>query len=146
MVIAIQKLHPDAVVPNYAHVGDAGSDLTSVEAVYLKPGERALVATGIAIEIPHGYVGLVHPRSGLAVRQGLALVNSPGTIDAGYRGEIKVCLINLDPTEPIELPKGTRIAQLVIQKVELVKFETVDSLDDSSRGTAGFGSTGLTTP
>ena len=143
IVIGIQQLHPDAVVPSYAHIGDAGADLTSVEAVHLEPGARALVATGIAIAIPQGYVGLVHPRSGLAVKQGLGLVNSPGTIDAGYRGEVKVAVINLDPHNPIDLPSGTRIAQLVIQKVEQVQFQVVDELDDTTRGNDGFGSTGI---
>ena len=143
IVVAIKKLHPDAVVPSYAHDGDAGADLTSVESVSLQPGERALVATGIAVAIPHGYVGLVHPRSGLAFKQGLALVNSPGTIDAGYRGEVKVCVINLDPQQSIDLPSGTRIAQLVIQKVELVAFEVQSELADTVRGTGGFGSTGI---
>lgn len=143
IVVAIKKLHPDAVVPSYAHDGDAGADLTSVESVSLQPGERALVATGIAVAIPHGYVGLVHPRSGLAFKQGLSLVNSPGTIDAGYRGEVKVCVINLDPQESIDLPSGTRIAQLVIQKVELVAFEVQSELADTVRGTGGFGSTGI---
>ena len=143
IVIGIQKLHPDAVVPSYAHPGDAGADLTSIEPVHLEPGERALVATGIAVVIPHGYVGLVHPRSGLAVKQGLALVNSPGTIDAGYRGEVKVCVINLDPQQAIDLPSGTRIAQLVIQQVELVDFVVRESLDDTDRGSGGFGSTGV---
>ena len=143
IVVAIKKLHPDAVVPSYAHNGDAGADLTSVESVSLQPGERALVATGIAVAIPHGYVGLVHPRSGLAFKQGLSLVNSPGTIDAGYRGEVKVCVINLDPQKSIDLPSGTRIAQLVIQKVELVAFEVQSELADTVRGTGGFGSTGI---
>jgi len=143
MVIGIQKLHPDAVVPSYAHHGDAGADLVSVESVHLEPGERTLVGTGISIAIPDGYVGLVHPRSGLAVKYGLGLVNSPGTIDAGYRGEIKICLINLDAHTPIHLPSGSRIAQLVIQKVELVSFELRDTLDDTSRGEGGFGSTGV---
>lgn len=143
IVVAIKKLHPDAVVPSYAHDGDAGADLTSVESVSLQPGERALVATGIAVAIPHGYVGLVHPRSGLAFKQGLSLVNSPGTIDAGYRGEVKVCVINLDPQQSIDLPSGTRIAQLVIQKVELVAFEVQSELADTVRGTGGFGSTGI---
>lgn len=143
IVIGIQQLHPDAVVPSYAHIGDAGADLTSVEAVHLEPGARALVATGIAIAIPQGYVGLVHPRSGLAVKQGLGLVNSPGTIDAGYRGEVKVAVINLDPHNPIDLPSGTRIAQLVIQKVEQVQFQVVAELDDTTRGNDGFGSTGI---
>lgn len=145
MVIGVQKLHPDAVIPDYAHLGDAGADLTSVEPIHLEPGERALVATGIALAIPHGFVGLVHPRSGLAVKNGLGLVNSPGTIDAGYRGEVKVCVINLDPHQPVDLPSGTRIAQLVIQQVELVTFERQDSLDDTTRGTDGFGSTGIST-
>lgn len=143
IVIPITKLHENAVIPTYAHLTDAGADLVSIEDAVLLPGERALIATGIAIAIPHGFVGLVHPRSGLAVKNGVALVNAPGTIDSGYRGEVKVCLINLDSSQSVDLPAGSRIAQLVIQKVESATFVEVDSLDDSDRGTGGFGSTGI---
>jgi len=143
IVIPITKLHENAVIPSYAHLTDAGADLVSVEDALLQPGQRALIPTGIAISIPTGFVGLVHPRSGLAVKNGVALVNAPGTIDSGYRGEIKVCLINLDPALPVELPAGSRIAQLVIQRVEFATFVEVTKLDDSDRGTGGFGSTGI---
>jgi dUTP pyrophosphatase len=136
-------MHENAVIPNYAHLSDAGADLVSVESVTLKPGERALVPTGIAIALPDGYVGLVHPRSGLAIKNGVALVNAPGTIDAGYRGEIKVCLINLDPHLSVELPAGTRIAQLVVQAVAHANFVEVNELIETERGDGGFGSTGL---
>lgn len=145
IVIPITRLHENAVIPSYAHLTDAGADLVSVEDALLQPGHRLLVATGIAIAIPRGFVGLVHPRSGLAVKNGVALVNAPGTIDSGYRGEIKVCLVNLDPALPVELPAGSRIAQLVIQRVEFADFVEVAELDDSDRGSGGFGSTGITT-
>ena len=108
----------------------------------LAPGERALVPTGIALALPEGYVGLVHPRSGLAARHGVSIVNTPGTVDAGYRGEVKVLLVNLDPREPVELRRGERIAQLVVQRVERAAFVEVDALPDSARGTGGYGSTG----
>ncbi len=143
IVIPAVLMHADAVLPNYAHLFDAGADLVSVEPAKLMPGERKLIATGISLAIPDGYVGLVHPRSGLAVKNGIALVNAPGTIDAGYRGEIKVCLINLDPTEVVDLPAGSRIAQLVVQKVEYARFEVVAELPNTERGTGGFGSTGI---
>lgn len=134
-------------MPSRAHDGDAGVDLFSAEDVELAPGHRALVATGIAIAVPFGMVGLIHPRSGLASRVGLSIVNSPGTIDAGYRGEIKVALINLDPTTPIVVHRGDRIAQLLIQRVELVELVEVSSFDDAglaetSRGEGGHGSSG----
>ena len=128
--------------PAYALPGDAGADLHTTVDVVLEPGERALVPTGVAIALPEGYVGLVHPRSGLAVRHGLTLVNSPGTIDAGYRGEIKVPLLNTDRTEPIRLQRGDRIAQLVVQQVAQARFTVVDRLPESDRGDGGFGSTG----
>ena len=140
--IEVQVLHPLAQLPAYSRPGDAGADLVAVHDVRLEPGERALVATGLAVAIPEGFVGLVHPRSGLAAAQGLGIVNSPGTIDAGYRGEIRVCLINLDPLEPITLTAGTRMAQLVIQRVEQAHFTQVDQLNATQRGTDGFGSTG----
>lgn len=108
----------------------------------LRPGERALVSTGIAVALPVGTVGLIHPRSGLAAKHGLSIVNTPGTVDAGYRGELKVCLINTDRSEAIEITRGTRIAQLVVQRVELVEFEEVDQLDETARGSGGYGSTG----
>ena len=142
--ISVQLLHPLAVAPQYAHDGDAGADLVSVVNVHLAPGERTLVDTGIAIAIPEGWVGLVHPRSGLAAKQGLGIVNAPGTIDAGYRGEVKVCLINLDATHDIDLPAGSRIAQLVIQRVERAEFPVVNELPSAERGLDGFGSTGVT--
>jgi len=134
-------------MPSRAHGGDAGVDLLSALDVELAPGERALVPTGIAVAIPHGMVGLVHPRSGLAARVGLSIVNSPGTIDAGYRGEIKVSLINLDPEKPIVLHRGDRIAQLLVQRVELPELVEVTSFDeaglaDTSRGDGGHGSSG----
>lgn len=134
-------------MPSRAHDGDAGVDLCSAVDVELAPGQRELVPTGIAVAIPHGMVGLVHPRSGLAARVGLSIVNSPGTIDAGYRGEIKVALINLDPGEPITLRRGDRIAQLLVQRVELPELVEVTSFDeaglgDTSRGEGGHGSSG----
>ncbi|GGC59799.1 deoxyuridine 5'-triphosphate nucleotidohydrolase [Hoyosella rhizosphaerae] len=125
-----------------AHPGDAGADLYSTVDVEIPPGERVLVGTGIAVALPIGTVGLIHPRSGLAARTGLSIVNTPGTVDAGYRGEIKVCLINLDPRDPIHIQRGDRIAQLVVQKVELVSFVEVESLNDTSRGDGGYGSSG----
>lgn len=142
VAIQILRLDPDLAVPSYAQPGDAGADLLAREDVTLAPGERRLVPTGIAIALPEGYVALVHPRSGLAVRSGLSIVNAPGTVDAGYRGEIQVCLVNLDPTSPIVLSRGDRIAQLVIQRFETAEFVEVDTLPDSARGTGGHGSTG----
>ncbi|GAB3659749.1 dUTP diphosphatase [Zhihengliuella somnathii] len=137
------KLLDDGIAPpSYAHPGDAGADLRARVDVSLAPGERVLVPTGVALALPYGYVGLVHPRSGLATKHGLTVVNAPGTVDAGYRGEIAVTLLNTDPRETIELRRGDRIAQLVIQKVETARFVPVDELDDSARGAGGFGSTG----
>lgn len=129
-------------MPNRAHPEDAGADLYSAEDLVLQPGERALVGTGVAIALPVGTVGLIHPRSGMAAKHGLSIVNTPGTIDAGYRGELKVCLLNTDRSEPIEINRGMRIAQLVVQRVELVGFEEVDQLDETQRGSGGYGSTG----
>ena len=129
-------------MPFRAHAGDAGADLHSAEDITLQPGQRALVSTGIAVALPMGTVGLIHPRSGLAAKQGLTIVNAPGTVDAQYRGELKVCLLNTDTTTPIEITRGMRIAQLVVQKVELVDFVEVDELDDTERGAGGYGSTG----
>ena len=145
--LAVVRLDPDLPLPSRAHDGDAGVDLYSAEDVELPPGQRALVSTGIAVAIPQGMVGLVHPRSGLAARLGLSIVNTPGTIDAGYRGEIKVSLINLDPDTPIVLRRGDRIAQLVVQRVELPELVEVTSFDeaglaDTTRGQGGHGSSG----
>ncbi|MBF6329737.1 dUTP diphosphatase [Nocardia transvalensis] len=140
--ISLLRLDPGIPVPTRAHPGDAGVDLCTTEDVILEPGERVLVGTGIAVALPVGTVGLIHPRSGLAAKAGLSIVNTPGTVDAGYRGEIKVCLINHDPRTPIELRRGDRIAQLVVQRVELVDFIEVDSLDETSRGAGGYGSSG----
>ena len=140
--IPIKRLDPDLPLPSYAHPGDAGADLVTAVDVILGPGERALVPTGIALALPEGYVALVHPRSGLAARHGLSIVNTPGTVDAGYRGEIKVLLINHDPVEAITLRRGDRIAQLVIQRVERARFVAVDALTDTARGAGGYGSTG----
>jgi dUTP pyrophosphatase len=131
-----------ARLPRYALPGDAGADLSITEDVELAPGQRALVGTGVAVAIPEGYAGFVHPRSGLAHRAGLSLVNAPGTIDAGYRGEIKVNLVNLDPSEPITLRRGERVAQLVVAPVVRARFVPVAELPASDRGTGGHGSTG----
>ena len=140
--VLIARLDPDVPIPGYAHPGDAGADLiTTVDAV-LAPGERTLLPTGIAIALPDGYAAFVHPRSGLATRYGVALVNSPGTVDAGYRGEIRVSVVNLDPREPVTFRRGDRIAQLVIQEVARARFHEVASLPGSARGEGGFGSTG----
>jgi dUTP pyrophosphatase len=145
--LAVVRLDRDLPMPSRAHDGDAGVDLFSALDVELAPGQRELVPTGIAVAIPRGMVGLVHPRSGLAARVGLSIVNSPGTIDAGYRGEIKVSLINLDPEKPIVLHRGDRIAQLLVQRVELPELVEVTSFDeaglaDTSRGDGGHGSSG----
>lgn len=140
--VQLRRLHPQASVPAYARPGDAGADLSSVAEVRLGPGERALVPTGVAIALPDGLVGLVHPRSGLAARHGLSIVNAPGTIDSGYRGEIMVNLINLDPHEPVTISVGDRIAQLVVQPVVQARFTVVDSLPDTVRGETGHGSSG----
>lgn len=128
--------------PRYAHPGDAGADLRTRIDVVLAPGERALVPTGVSLALPFGYVGLIHPRSGLATKHGLSIVNSPGTVDAGYRGEIAVTLLNTDSHQALSLSRGDRIAQLVIQRVEQAAFELVEELPESVRGANGFGSTG----
>jgi dUTP pyrophosphatase len=141
--IAVRRLDAALPLPAYAHPGDAGADLVTTVDVRLAPGERALVPTGIALALPEGYVALVHPRSGLAAKHGLSIVNTPGTIDAGYRGEIKVLLINHDPVEAIELTRGDRIAQLVIQRFERARFVEVADLPESVRGAGGYGSTGV---
>ena len=140
--ILVTKLDNDAVIPTYAKPGDAGADLYSISDLVLAPGERALVRTGLAIALPNGYVGLVHPRSGLGLKNGISVVNTPGTIDAGYRGEIGVVLINHDLYESFQVKKGDRIAQLVIQKVENADFKLVNQLPESERATGGYGSTG----
>jgi dUTP pyrophosphatase len=145
--LAVVRLDRELPMPSRAHAGDAGVDLYSAQDVELAPGHRALVATGIAVAIPFGMVGLVHPRSGLAARVGLSIVNSPGTIDAGYRGEIKVALINLDPNQAIVVRRGDRIAQLLVQRVEFPDLVEVASFDeaglaDTSRGDGGHGSSG----
>lgn len=140
--LAVRRLDDGLPLPRYAHEGDAGLDLHAREHVTLGPGARAVVPTGIAVAIPDGMVGLVHPRSGLAARHGVTLVNAPGTIDAGYRGEVKVIIGNTDRHEPAVLERGARIAQLVVQRVERVEVVAVDALPDTARGWGGFGSTG----
>lgn len=143
MKVAIRLLDPQMPLPSYAHEGDAGVDLRSAIDCVIEPGERALVPTGISIAIPDGYVGLVHPRSGLAIKNGISMVNTPGTIDAGYRGEIQVILINHDLNERFVISRFDRIAQLVIQRVERASFELVEQLPESARGDGGFGSSGV---
>jgi len=140
--LLVQRLDPGLPLPGYAHPGDAGLDLYAAADCDLEPGARAVVGTGVAVAVPEGCVGLVHPRSGLAASHGLGLVNAPGTIDAGYRGEVKVILVNLDRSEPIHVRRGERVAQLVVQQVEQVTVEEVDELPPSARGEDGFGSTG----
>lgn len=140
--VPLRRLDPDLPLPAYAHRGDAGADLVSAEDVDLAPGGRALVRTGVALALPDGFVGLVHPRSGLAARLGVTVLNAPGTVDAGYRGEIMVNLINHDPVKPARISRGDRIAQLIVQRVERVRFQVVDELPPSGRGTGGHGSTG----
>ena len=141
--VPIVRVDPDITPPSYAHVGDAGADLCAREAVTIAPGGgRALVATGVALALPDGYAGFVQPRSGLALRHGVTCLNSPGLIDAGYRDEIKVLLVNTDPVEPFTVAPGDRIAQLVVQRVEHCSFVDVDELPGSERGHGGFGSTG----
>ena len=141
--IPVKKLNEDAVIPQSAYAGDAGIDLHASVNITLQPFERALVPTGLAIAIPEGYAGFVLPRSGLAIKQGLSLVNAPGLIDSGYRGELCCICINLDPHTPIEITAGDRIAQLVVMGVENVNLLEVDELDETSRGTGGFGSSGV---
>ena len=140
--VQLVRLDPDLPPPAYAHPGDAGADLLTTVDVTLAPGERALVPTGVAIALPPGFVALVHPRSGLAARHGLSIVNTPGTVDAGYRGEIKVLLINHDPHHAVTLRRGDRVAQLVVQRFERARFVEVEELPDSVRGAGGYGSTG----
>ena len=133
------------LVPSYAHPGDAGADLCAAEAVTLEPGERATVPTGVSIALPDGFAGFVVPRSGLAARHGITIVNSPGTVDAGYRGEIRVTILNTDRSMPYDIAVGDRIAQLIVMPVTRARFVPVDSLPESRRGTSGFGSTGYST-
>ncbi|CAB5067799.1 MAG: dUTP diphosphatase [Actinobacteria bacterium] len=141
--VPVVRLDPELPLPEYAKPGDAGIDLRAREAITLSPGGgRALIPTGIAVAIPQGYAGFVQPRSGLALKHGVTCLNTPGLIDSGYRGELKVLLINTDPSEPFEILRGERIAQLVIQAVEHVDFIEVEELDESDRGQGGFGHTG----
>jgi dUTP pyrophosphatase len=142
VAVAVRRLHPDAVLPRYSTEGDAGADLTSVAEVTLRPGRRALVPTGLALSLPPGTVGLVHPRSGLAARHGVTVVNAPGTVDSGYRGEVLVNLVNLDPSDEFTVHVGDRIAQLVVQEYLHADFAETDSLPGSARGETGHGSTG----
>lgn len=140
--ITVHRIDPGLPLPEYAHDGDAGADLrTTVDAV-LEPGERATLPTGLAIALPQGYAAFVHPRSGLAARYGVTIVNAPGTVDAGYRGEIRVTLLNTDAHAPVKFERGDRIAQLVVQRVERAEFVEADALPDTERGAGGFGSTG----
>jgi dUTP pyrophosphatase len=140
--VLIQRLDAGLPMPSYAHAGDAGADLYAAEDVELLPGERAVIGTGVAIALPDGYAAFVHPRSGLAAKHGVTLVNAPGTVDAGYRGEIRVTLINTDAKEAFRLQRGDRVAQLVVQRVERAAFYEVERLPGSVRGANGFGSTG----
>lgn len=140
--LPLLRLDPGLPLPGYAHPGDAGADLSTAVDVRLAPGERATVPTGVAIALPDGYAGFVHPRSGLAARHGLTVVNAPGTVDSGYRGEIKVTLLNTDSSHPVELRRGDRIAQLVVQRVARARFVEVAELPQTPRGAGGFGSTG----
>ena len=143
LTLPIKRLDPTVELPSYAYEGDAGLDLRSNEDVTLAPFERKLVGTGLAIAIPEGYAGFVQPRSGLALREGLSMANTPGLIDAHYRGELKVCAINLDPSKSIHIERGERIAQLVIKQVPAVSLQEVDELDETDRGVGGFGSSGV---
>ncbi|WP_062316395.1 dUTP diphosphatase [Demequina maris] len=143
--ILVSTTEPDVPLPRYSHPGDAGADVTTRIDVTLEPGERATVPTGLKIALPDGYAAFVHPRSGLAAKRGVTIVNAPGTVDAGYRGEIAVTLLNTDPRETVTLSRGDRIAQLVIQRIERADFVAVESLPGSHRGDGGFGSTGVTT-
>ncbi|PKQ22475.1 MAG: dUTP diphosphatase [Actinobacteria bacterium HGW-Actinobacteria-5] len=140
--VGLTRLDPGMPVPRYAHPGDAGADLAIAEDCVLAPGERRLVGTGIALALPQGWAGFVHPRSGLAARAGLTIVNAPGTVDAGYRGEIRICLLNTDRSAPVRLVRGDLIAQLVVQRVAEADFELLDQLPESDRGDRGHGSTG----
>ena len=140
--VPIKRLDPTVELPTYAYEGDAGLDLRSNEDVILAPLERRLISTGLAVAIPEGYAGFVQPRSGMALKRGLSMANTPGLIDSHYRGELKVVAVNLDPTTPIKIERGERIAQLVVQKVPVVQLVEVDELDVTDRGAGGFGSSG----
>jgi dUTP pyrophosphatase len=140
--VLVARLDPDLPLPQYAHPGDAGADLYTARDAEIGPGERAVLPTGVAIALPEGYAAFVHPRSGLAARYGVALVNSPGTVDAGYRGEVKVIVVNLDRNAPVVFRRGDRIAQLVVQRVERALFHEVARLPGAARGEGGFGSSG----
>jgi dUTP pyrophosphatase len=140
--VLVQRLDPELPLPVYALPGDAGADIVAAQDVILAPGERAVLPTGLAIAVPDGYAAFVHPRSGLAARAGLGLVNAPGTIDAGYRGEVKLIVINLDATRSLHISRGERVAQLVFQRVETARFIEVAELPESERGAGGHGSTG----
>jgi dUTP pyrophosphatase len=140
--VLIRRVDPEVPIPVYGHPGDAGVDLVTTRSAELAPGERTVLATGVSVALPDGYAAFVHPRSGLATRCGVALVNAPGTIDAGYRGEIKVIVVNLDPRESVRFERFDRIAQLVVQQVEKVRFHEVAELPGSARADGGFGSTG----
>ena len=142
VVVPLRRLDPELPLPAYAHPGDAGADLVAAEDAELAPGARVAVRTGIAVAIPDGYVGLVHPRSGLAARLGVTVLNAPGTVDAGYRGEILVNLVNHDQDRTAKIARGDRIAQLLVQRVERAAFHVVDQLDETPRGSGGHGSTG----
>lgn len=142
VAVAVHRLDADLPLPSYAHPGDAGADLRAAADATLEPGERRLVPTGLALAIPEGWVGLVHPRSGLAAKHGISIVNAPGTVDAGYRGEILVNLVNLDPHDAFTVRRGDRIAQLVVQQVARVEFLEVDSLEGTPRGDTGHGASG----
>ena len=144
--VLVRRLDPEMPLPGYALPGDAGADLCTAVDVSLAPGERAVVPTGLAVAVPAGFAAFVHPRSGLAARCGISLVNAPGTVDAGYRGEVMLVLINLDPVHPVRLSRGDRVAQLVLQRVEHAVFVEVDDLPSSVRGTGGHGSTGTASP
>jgi dUTP pyrophosphatase len=140
--LPVRRLDRDLPLPTYAHPGDAGADLRAAEEVVLPPGGRAVVGTGVALAVPEGYAAFVHPRSGLAARHGITVVNAPGTIDAGYRGEVRVVLLNTDPATPFTVRRGERIAQLVVQPVARARFLDVEELPPTPRGDGGFGSTG----
>ena len=143
VTLPIKRLDPSVELPSYAYAGDAGLDLRANEDVTLAPHERRLVSTGLAVAIPEGYAGFVQPRSGLALKRGLSMANTPGLVDSHYRGELKVCAVNLDDETPIHIERGERIAQLVIQRVPTVTLVEVDELDETERGSGGFGSSGV---
>jgi dUTP pyrophosphatase len=140
--VSVTRLDPDVPLPAYAHPGDAGCDLVTTVDAEVKPGERVVLPTGIALALPEGYAAFVHPRSGLAAHHGVGIVNAPGTIDSGYRGEVKVILVNHDRSEPVRLRRLDRVAQLVVQRVEQVRWQETATLPDSQRGDGGHGSTG----